>query len=98
MGRIVTEGGPFEVFPGERQWAAGNAKVGVTIVASEGNTNPSKRLNNDPALAYVQNEIMPFSTGDLQKQTMIAELNGIFLHVQIVDGKVCMVMADKRLT
>ena len=98
MGHIVTSGGPFNVTPNKDYWTGSNDIVGLTVIASPKNVNPSKRLNDEPALCFVSNEMKPFVIGAPQDQTLIAELNGVFVHIRTHEEKVFVVVADKRMT
>ena len=93
---IITEGGEFTVTPGD-MWTGGNALVGLTVIPSPLNTDPSTRLNDEPAVAFISNAKRPFAAGTPQDQTLIAELNGVFVHIKTLDGRVYVVVADKRL-
>lgn len=95
---IITEGGGFEIQPGNEIWTAGNAKVGLTVVGSDENTNPTNKLDGRPALCWINNSMKPFVPGAPQEQVLIAELNGVFCHIKIVDGKVFVVLADNRMS
>ena len=96
---VATEGGPIEVRPGDPgdPWTAGNALVGLTVLPSRRNTAPAKRLDGQPALAYVSNTMKPFAKDSRQRQTLIAELNGVFVQCRIVDCRVQIVVSDSRL-
>ena len=95
----------FEIEPGEpgEPWHASNGKIGVTVFPSEANTEPSKRLWEAPALLYKNNKIhmpmgrdaaVPFTH---RTQVLMAELNGVFVHLVERDGSVAIVVADRRL-
>jgi hypothetical protein len=95
---IVTEGGEFSIRPGHDAWTGGNARVGLTVISSDDNCAPSKLLNQEPALCWISNALKPFQPGSPQEQVMIGELNGVFVHVKVMHGRVHIVMADRRLS
>ena len=95
----------FEITPGDRgePWHASNGKIGLTVFPSSANTAPSKRLWGEPALLFKNNKIhmpmgknakVPFTH---RTQTLIGELNGVFVHLIERDGLVAIVVADHRL-
>ena len=95
----------FEITPGDpgEPWHASNGKIGLTVFPSDANTEPSKRLWSAPALLFKNNKIhmpmgkdaaVPFTH---RTQVLIAELNGVFLHLIERDGQVAIIVADHRL-
>jgi hypothetical protein len=90
----------FEIEPGGKgePWHAGNGRVGVTVYASACNTAPGKTLGGVPALIFKDNRIRNACTpAAYREQTLIAELNGVFVHVMQRDGTAHVVVADRRL-
>ena len=95
----------FEIEPGwnENPWHATNGKIGVTVFHSEKNGAPSKRLDQSPALMWKHNCLHKPMGKDARvpyphrTQTLITELNGVFVHIMERDGQVAIVVADERL-
>ncbi len=90
----------FEIKPGDKgqPWHASNGPVDVTAFASEHNKAPSKSLGAVPALLFKANRIHRAGTPDAYKeQWLVAELNGVFVHLKSLDGRVSVIVADHRL-
>lgn len=93
----------FEIDPGERgqEWSASNGRVCMSVLPSERNAEPSKRVRDVPALLYKsQRQHFPMGGGGAvphKTQVLIGELNGVFVHVQERDGRTHIVVADKRM-
>ena len=102
---LLGGGTDFEVVPGWRDepWHASNGSIGVTVFSSDKNVEPSKLLDGHPALIWKHNCIhKPMGKGARvpfphRTQTLIMELNGVFVHVVERDGHVAIVVADERL-
>ncbi len=73
------------------------------MLPSACNERPSKHNGDVPALLFKDNRIhKPMganaeSPHPWRSQTLIAELNGVFVHLDERDGNVHVVVADKRL-
>ncbi|MFQ6016769.1 MAG: hypothetical protein ACE5KF_01110 [Kiloniellaceae bacterium] len=78
-------------------WHASNGRVAVTVFPSENGGQPSKMLNGRPALLWKQNAIKNACTPRaVKEQWLIAELDGVFVHVHEKDGQVSVVVAPRR--
>ncbi len=90
----------FEIKPGAEgeAWTASNGYVGLTVLPSERNEAPSKYLGEVPALAFKDVRIRNACTPEAYREIMlIAELNGVFVHVVERGGAISIVVSDQRL-
>jgi hypothetical protein len=91
----------FEIVIGEKDepWHAANGMVSVTVFPSEANKEPSKDLNGVPALIWKHNAIHGFGTPAAYKsQWLVCEVNSVFFHLRELEGKVTVMISDRRLT
>lgn len=91
----------FAVTPGAagQAWHAVSARVGVTVFDSAANETPSERLADGRAVLIRKAQHLHGIGGGRawREQICLAELNGVFVHVQERDGRVHVVVADRRL-
>jgi len=91
----------FAVTPGAAgaPWHAVAGLVGVTVFDSPANERPSERLPDGRAVLIRKAQHLHGIGGGRawREQICLAELNGVFVHVQERDGRVHVVVADRRL-
>jgi len=91
----------FAVTPGaaDAPWHALGGLVGVTVFDSPANETPSERLPDGRAVLIRKAQHLHGIGGGhaWREQICLAELNGVFIHVQERDGRVHIVVADRRL-
>ena len=100
---LANGAGEFRVVVGRDRepWHAGNGRIGVTVfpAACAADPVPSKHLpDGTPVLLYTGNHIHGVGGANpWREQLCIAELMGVFVHIQERRGLVSVTVADRRL-
>lgn len=101
---MPAEGGDFEIVPSTdpgEPWHAQNGMLAVSVWPSRENSDPSTRLRNGcPALLYKNVRLHwppPEGQEPRRGEVLIAELNGVFVHLKVEECRVRVIVSDGRL-